>query len=59
MSRMHSGIPNAYNRYVVSVWDSRMYSPLLTLDLYFRGSEDDSESVETCRPIIAFYEIKL
>jgi len=32
---------------------------LLTLDLYFRGPEDDSERVETCRPKIAFYVIKL
>jgi hypothetical protein len=32
---------------------------LLTLDLYFRGPEDDSKRVETCRPKIAFYVIKL
>ena len=32
---------------------------LLTLDLYFTVPEDDSEKVETCRPKIAFYVIKL
>jgi len=32
---------------------------LLTLDLYFRGPEYDSERVETCRPKIAFYVMKL
>ena len=32
---------------------------LLTLDLLFRGPEDDSERVETCRPKISFYVTKL
>ena len=29
------------------------------MDLYFRGPEDDSERVETCRPKIALYVINL
>ena len=34
------------------------YGHLLTLYLYFRGPEDESEGVETCRLKITFYVIK-
>jgi len=42
-----------------SFWVIFRPSNLLTLDLYFRGPEDDSERVETRCPKIAFYVIKL
>ena len=55
MFRMHSGIPNAT---IDSIIIARVHISV-TLALYFRGHEDDSERVETCRPKIAFYVIKL
>jgi len=30
----------------------------LTLALYYRGTEDDSEGVETCRPNMKYYVTK-
>jgi len=42
----------------VSTLSESSSGPLI-LDLYFIGPEDDSERVETCRPKIAFYVLKL
>jgi len=42
-----------------SFWATFRPSNLLTLDMYFKGPEDDSERVKTCSPKIAFYVIKV
>ena len=39
-------VPNAYNRYCKRVVSHNALQTLLTLDLYCRGPEDDSERVE-------------
>jgi len=50
---------NNYTIYCKRLGSQNALCTLLTLDLYFKGPEDDSERVETCRPKIEFYVIRL
>jgi len=50
---------NNYTSYCKRLGSHNALRTLLTLDLYFGGPEDDSKRVETCRPKIIFYVIKL
>ena len=50
---------NNYTIYCKRLGSQNVLEILLTLYLYFRGPEDNSERIETCRPKITFYIIKL